>query len=220
DDERTRFRYHHLVRDMLHAELRIRDRAREQSLQVRAAEWFESDGTRSAGTGLVRGGRLAEAAAAASAAEKEARRLGFGQHFFAADYLLVLAGLALERRDLDTAEQLTEQVLSITGRRRPLLEFLALLDRAMIWSGRGQGRDARASVEAAGRGRGGNGIGGARARRWAGRAAPPVPGRPALPRRTGQHAARRPARPAAGQDRAGRRRLPRRATAGAGIIAG
>src|SRR5262249_60263398 len=44
DDERTRFRYHHLVRDMLHAELRIRDRAREQSLQVRAAEWFESVG--------------------------------------------------------------------------------------------------------------------------------------------------------------------------------
>ena len=44
DDERTRFRYHHLVREMLRAELRIRDRAREQSLQVRAAEWFESVG--------------------------------------------------------------------------------------------------------------------------------------------------------------------------------
>jgi LuxR family transcriptional regulator, maltose regulon positive regulatory protein len=42
----------------------------------------------------------------------------------------VLAGLALERRDLDTAEQLTEQVLSITEQRRPLFEFLALLDRA------------------------------------------------------------------------------------------
>jgi LuxR family maltose regulon positive regulatory protein len=326
DDERTRFRYHHLVRDMLRAELRIRDRVREQSLQVRAAEWFESVGdtrraarhlvaARQAGRALAlpqdrvvtdflrdpappppldlgmidsalladapdrvvavatdlllsgdaaRGGeylglldraqpsvvpdselaarlaaarslhhmltgrvdeavaealavraiqertqlagewnaavplillraypwledfeatereaaaalaahqltepvklvmvpgplalawfeagRLAEAAAAASAAEKEARRLGFGQHFFAADYLLVLAGLALEQRDLDTAEQLTEQVLSITRRRRPLLEFLALLDRAMIWSGRGQVRDALASVETA-----------------------------------------------------------------------
>ena len=38
DDDRTRFRYHHLVREMLRAELRIRDRAQEQSLQVRAAE--------------------------------------------------------------------------------------------------------------------------------------------------------------------------------------
>src|SRR5215469_13696892 len=325
DDERTRFRYHHLVREMLRAELRIRDRAQEQSVQVRAAEWFESLGdTRRAARHLVaarqvdralallqdrgvtdflrdpapppldlsmidsalladapdrllavatdlllsgdaaRGGeylgrlertqppaspdpeltarlaaarslhhmltgrvdeavaealdvraihehtqvagewnvavplillrvypwledfdavereaaaalatpqltepvklvmvpgalalawfeagRLAEAAAAASAAEKEARRLGFGQHFFAADYLRVLAGLALERGDLDIAEQLTEQALSITKGRWPLLEFLALLDLAMIWSGRGHVRDALASVEAA-----------------------------------------------------------------------
>jgi LuxR family transcriptional regulator, maltose regulon positive regulatory protein len=100
-----------------------------------ALAWFEA-------------GRLAKAADAASAADKEAQRLGFGQHFFAADYLRVLAGLALERRDLDTAEQLTEQGFSIT-RRRPLLEFLSLLDRATIWSGRGQVRDALASVEAA-----------------------------------------------------------------------
>jgi LuxR family transcriptional regulator, maltose regulon positive regulatory protein len=94
-------------------------------------------------------GRLAEAAAAANAADKETRRLGFGQHLFAADYLHVLAGLALERRDLDTAEQLTEQVLSITTRRWPLFEFLALLDRAAIWSARGLVRDALATVEAA-----------------------------------------------------------------------
>ena len=44
DDERTSFRYHHLVRNVLHAELRARDRAREQALQVRAAEWFEATG--------------------------------------------------------------------------------------------------------------------------------------------------------------------------------
>jgi LuxR family transcriptional regulator, maltose regulon positive regulatory protein len=94
-------------------------------------------------------GRLAEAAAAANAADKETRRLGFGQHLFAADYLHVLAGLALERRDLDTAEQLTEQALSITKRRRPVLEFVALLDRATIWSTRGLVRDALATVEAA-----------------------------------------------------------------------
>jgi len=44
DDERTSFRYHHLVRRVLRVELRNRDRAREQALQLRAAEWFESTG--------------------------------------------------------------------------------------------------------------------------------------------------------------------------------
>ena len=94
-------------------------------------------------------GRLAEAAEAARAAEKEAQRLGFGQHFFAVDYLRVLAGLALEQRDLDTAEQLAEQVLSITERRRPLFEFLGLLDRAGIWAARGEVRLALATVATA-----------------------------------------------------------------------
>jgi LuxR family transcriptional regulator, maltose regulon positive regulatory protein len=103
---------------------------------ARALAWFES-------------GRLAEAAAAAHAAEAEARRLGFSQHFFAVDHLRVLSGLALERRDLDTAEHLTEQVLSITEQRRPLFEFLALLDRAQIWAARGPVRNALISVEAA-----------------------------------------------------------------------
>ena len=44
DDERSSFRYHHLVRRMLRAELRARDRDREQALQLRAAEWFEAVG--------------------------------------------------------------------------------------------------------------------------------------------------------------------------------
>src|ERR1700750_1919550 len=44
DDERTTFRYHHLVRQVLRAELHARDRAREQALQQRAAEWFEAAG--------------------------------------------------------------------------------------------------------------------------------------------------------------------------------
>ena len=44
DDDRTSFRYHRLVRQVLRAELRARDRAREQELQVRAAEWFEATG--------------------------------------------------------------------------------------------------------------------------------------------------------------------------------
>ncbi len=93
-------------------------------------------------------GRLAEAADTARAADADARRLGFGQHFFAVDILRALSGLALERRDLDTAEDLTEQVLSITEQRRPLFEFLALLDRAQIWAARGQVRDALTTIEA------------------------------------------------------------------------
>ena len=102
---------------------------------ARALAWFE--------------GRLAEAADAAAAAEADARRLGFGQHFFAIDYLRALAGVALERRDLDAAEQLTGQALSIAEGGRPAFEFLALLDRAGIWAVRGQVRDALAGIEAA-----------------------------------------------------------------------
>jgi LuxR family transcriptional regulator, maltose regulon positive regulatory protein len=94
-------------------------------------------------------GRLAEAADAAGGADADARRLGFGQHFFAVDYLRVLSALALERRELDTAEHLTERVLSITEQRRPIFEFLALLDRALIWAARGQVRDALTTVGAA-----------------------------------------------------------------------
>ena len=94
-------------------------------------------------------GHLAEAAEAARSAEADARRLGFSQHFFAVDHLRALAGVALEQRDFDTAERLTERVLSITEQRRPLHEFLALLDRAGIWAARGQVRDALATAEAA-----------------------------------------------------------------------
>jgi len=61
----------------------------------------------------------------------------------------VLAGLALERRDLDTAEHLAEQALSLSERGRPAFEFLTLLDRAAIWAARGQVRDALATIEAA-----------------------------------------------------------------------
>ena len=93
-------------------------------------------------------GHLAQAADAARSAAQHARRLGFGQHFFAVDYLRALAGLALENRDLDTAEQLTEQALSVSESGRPPFEFLALLDRAAIWAARGQVRDALATVDA------------------------------------------------------------------------
>ena len=94
-------------------------------------------------------GYLAEAAEAARDAEEAADRLGFSRHFFAVDYLRTLAGLALERRDLDTAERLTERALTISERRRPFYEFLGLLDRARIWAARGQVREALATVTAA-----------------------------------------------------------------------
>jgi LuxR family maltose regulon positive regulatory protein len=103
---------------------------------TQALAWFEA-------------GRLADAARAARAADADARRLGFERHPFAVDYLRALAGAALERRDFDTAEQLTERALSISERLRPAFEFLALLDRAQIWAARGQIHDALASVEAA-----------------------------------------------------------------------
>jgi LuxR family transcriptional regulator, maltose regulon positive regulatory protein len=102
----------------------------------RALAWFQE-------------GRLAEAAESAAAADREARRLGFEHHFFAVDHLRALAGLALELRELDTAERLAEHALSISERRRPLFEFLGLLDRAEIWSARGQAREALASTKAA-----------------------------------------------------------------------
>jgi len=103
---------------------------------TRALAWFRS-------------GHLAEAADAATAADQQARRLGFTEHFFAVDYTQVLAGIALERRDLDAAERYTERVLSITERRRPVFEFLALLDRAGIWAARGHLREALATIEEA-----------------------------------------------------------------------
>jgi LuxR family transcriptional regulator, maltose regulon positive regulatory protein len=103
---------------------------------ARALAWLEA-------------GHLARAADAAAAAEAEAARLGFGRHLFAVHYLRALAGLALERRDLDTAEHLTEQALSIAERGWPAFQFLALLDRARIWAARGQVRDALATIETA-----------------------------------------------------------------------
>ncbi|MFY9776328.1 MAG: LuxR C-terminal-related transcriptional regulator, partial [Trebonia sp.] len=94
-------------------------------------------------------GCLGEAADAARSAEAGARRLGFDRHFFAIDHLRALAGLALEQRDTDTAERLTEQVLHLSEPQLPLFEFLALLDRSQIWAARGQFREALASIDSA-----------------------------------------------------------------------
>ena len=92
---------------------------------------------------------LTDAAAAATAAEWDARRLGFDRHFFAVDYLRVLAGLALERRNLSAAERLAERAVAISEAGRPIFEFLTLLDRARIWAARGQIREALTTVAAA-----------------------------------------------------------------------
>ena len=103
---------------------------------ARALAWFEA-------------GHITQATDAARAADADARRLGFDRHFIAVDYLRALAGAALERRDLDGAEHLTDQALSISEHRRPPFEFLALLDRAQIWAARGKLHDALATVEVA-----------------------------------------------------------------------
>ena len=94
-------------------------------------------------------GRLTDAAAAARGAQADARRLGFEQHPWVVDHLRPLAGVALERRDFDAAEQITERALSISERGRPVFEFLVLLDRAEIWAARGQVHDALATIKAA-----------------------------------------------------------------------
>jgi LuxR family maltose regulon positive regulatory protein len=99
--------------------------------------------------GLAEAGDLAEATESAEAAAADASRLGFGDHFFAVDYLRALACLALEGHDLDRAEQLTEQALRIAERQWPLAEFLGLLDRARIWAARGQVQEALTTVESA-----------------------------------------------------------------------
>ena len=44
DDDRTIYRYHHLVREVLRVRLRAMDRGRELALQLRVAEWLESAG--------------------------------------------------------------------------------------------------------------------------------------------------------------------------------
>jgi LuxR family transcriptional regulator, maltose regulon positive regulatory protein len=42
DDDRTSYRYHHLVQQVLRAELHATDEERELSLHLRAAEWLEA----------------------------------------------------------------------------------------------------------------------------------------------------------------------------------
>jgi LuxR family maltose regulon positive regulatory protein len=98
---------------------------------------------------LLDEGRLGEAEAAAESAALEARRLGVAEHVISGDHLRALAGLALERRDLVRAEQLTQEVLSLSAGRSPLLEYQAGLDQAAILLTRGLVHEALASIETA-----------------------------------------------------------------------
>ena len=62
DDDRTSYRYHHLVRDVLRAQLRANDRGRELTLQLQAAEWLESAGdTRGATRSYLAAGQAGRA---------------------------------------------------------------------------------------------------------------------------------------------------------------
>jgi len=102
---------------------------------LRALAWFEA-------------GHLGAAAESAEVTDAKARKLGLDTHFLAVAHLRALAGLALERRDFDAAEQLTDQALAAKVGHPPF-EFLTLLDRAQIQAARGQVRDALATVAAA-----------------------------------------------------------------------
>ncbi len=85
-------------------------------------------------------GTLAEADALASRALSSAQRLRVDRHYLAFSALRTTALLALERRDLATAGNVTEQVLGMLGGGRPTFEYLAQLDRARIWAAQGNAR--------------------------------------------------------------------------------
>ena len=106
DDERTSFRYHHLVRELLRAELRARDRGREQALHLRAAEWFESTGdTRRAARHFL-------------AAQQVHRALALLQHRVITEFLhdpSLPAALDLNMVDPSLLADAPDLMLAVTG---------------------------------------------------------------------------------------------------------
>ena len=83
------------------------------------------------------------------AALESSRRLGFDHHYFAFPALRTAAQLALERRHLDAAASLVEQILELVSGARPVFEYLAQLDRARIWAAAGNLEEALSSLPAA-----------------------------------------------------------------------
>jgi LuxR family maltose regulon positive regulatory protein len=94
-------------------------------------------------------GALSEAEALSGRALASARRLGIERHYFAFPSLRTMALLALERRDLGRAADLTERVLGMLVAGRPIFDYLAQLDRARIWAASGDFDEALASLPAA-----------------------------------------------------------------------
>ena len=106
DDDRTSYRYHHLVREVLRAQLRALDRGRELTLQLRVAEWLES-------TGDTRG-----ATRYFLAAGQADRALGLLQERVAADLLhdpAAPAALDLSTVDPSLLTAVPERLLGLTA---------------------------------------------------------------------------------------------------------
>ncbi len=94
-------------------------------------------------------GALTQADAFAARALDSIRRLGFDHHYFAFPGLRTSAQLALERRHLDAAASLVEQILELVSGGRPYFEYFAHLDRARIWAAAGNLEGALSSLPAA-----------------------------------------------------------------------
>ena len=106
DDDRTSYRYHHLVREVLRAQLRATDRGRELTLQLRVAEWLESTGdTRGATRYFLAAGQVD-------------RALGLLQERVAADLLhdpAAPAALDLSTVDPSLLTGVPERLLGLTA---------------------------------------------------------------------------------------------------------
>ena len=94
-------------------------------------------------------GALTQAEVFAAAALELSRRLGFDHHNFTFPALRITAQLALERRHLDAAASLVEQILELRSGSGPLFDYLAQLDRARIWAAAGNLEGALSSLPAA-----------------------------------------------------------------------
>ena len=93
-------------------------------------------------------GALTQADVFAAGALESSRRLGFDHHYFAFPALRTAAQLALERRHLDAAASLVEQILELVSA-GPFFEYFAQLDRARIWAAAGNLEGALSSLPAA-----------------------------------------------------------------------
>jgi LuxR family transcriptional regulator, maltose regulon positive regulatory protein len=94
-------------------------------------------------------GALQEADALSKRALASAQRLGIDRQYVPLWAMRTVALVALERQDLEAAEQLTEHILDRLGGGRPLQSYLAQLDRARIWASGGNLDEALSSLPVA-----------------------------------------------------------------------